>query len=111
MLFRSNIVMENFGIPFQEEAASGSGSFTFLEGRILHLVTMYLATGVEATIKLGITPGGTEICETILTTESPGATEQVHAEIAQTGATTLYYEITGTAVTVDIYGHSLKNRT
>jgi len=96
----------------QELAVSTNTTFTILADHGLDTITIWYNSGSDILVKFGTTVGGTQIGQV-----RPGASEadsnvtlNVPQDLAKTGTGTLYVDVSGTAVNVDIFVRTIQNR-
>lgn len=94
----------------QETAVGANTTFTIPDEHGLDIITIWRNAGTDILLKFGTTVGGSEIAEARPSAANPNITLNVPQDLAKTGTATLYVTVSGTAVSVDIYVRTIKNR-
>lgn len=96
----------------QEENVGANTSFIIPENHGLDVITVWYNGGSNVLLKFGTTVGGNQIgsVRSGASEADSNATLNVPQDLAKTGTGTLYVDVTGTAVDVDIFVRTIQNR-
>ena len=93
-----------------EENVSSNTSFSILENHGLDIITVWYNSGTDVLLKFGTTVGGAEIGQLRPSAGDVNETLNVPQDLAKTGTSTLYVDVSGTSVDVDIFVRTIQNR-
>ena len=89
---------------------SANTSFTIPANHGLDIITVWYNGGSNVLLKFGTTVGGTEIAQMRPSAADFNITYNVPQDLAKTGTATLYVDVSGTSVDVDIFVRTIQNR-
>lgn len=94
----------------EQTGVSGNTTFTVPEGYLLHTITTKRTTGTSIYLKFGTTVGGDDVAKMRPSAADDPLTTMPHWDYSPSGDTTLYCDVAGVSVDIDIFIQLIDNR-
>ena len=94
----------------EQTGVNANTTFTVPEGYLLHTITTKRTAGTNIYLKFGTTVGGDDVAKMRPSAADDPLITMPHMDYAPSGDTTLYCDVSGTSVDVDIFIQIIDNR-
>ncbi len=94
----------------EQTGVNANTTFTVPEGYLLHTITTKRTAGTNIYLKFGTTVGGDDVAKMRPSAADDPLTTMPHWDYSPSGDTTLYCDVSGTSVDVDIFIQLIDNR-